>query len=561
MLREYPALALFLTIGLGFWLGRLKIGMFTLGPVTAVLIVGVLIGQLDIEMSSQLKSVFFMMFLFSIGYSVGPQFFRSLKGMGLKQVLFAVLMSACCFGSTLGIALWMKYNAGEAVGLFSGSQTCSSLLAVGSDAIGKLPIGEDEKKGMLDIIPVCYAVTYVFGTLGTVIILGTIGPSLLGGLEKVKLQTAELEAEMNEASWKSDPVNVNALRQVAFRSFHVVNPFFETPRAVEEVEKYLKEKGKVLYIDKIRKADGSIVVGKPEETISRGDTVVAFGRRQYLLHNRGYLGIEVNDEALLEYPVERIPVLVRSDKVAGHSVNDLRSKSYMRGVVIEELQHGDGSTVEVQPSTIIRKGDTLILVGQRENIRNASEHIGFVDEPTNKTDLMFVGLAIFIGAFLGAIPIIIEGIPVSFGISGGSLIGGLVFGWLRSRRPTIGHIPSPVLWLMNNLGLNVFIAVVGIDAAPSFVAGIQAVGWTLPLIGALGTSVPVLIGIFMGRYLFKFNPAITLGCCAGTRTCTAALGAVQETLGSNLPTVGYTVTYAVANILLVIWGIIMVALL
>ncbi|MDE6243038.1 MAG: aspartate-alanine antiporter [Muribaculaceae bacterium] len=560
MLREYPALALFLTVGLGFWLGRLKIGKFTLGPVTAVLIIGVIVGQLEINISSQIKTVFFMLFLFSIGYSVGPQFFRSLRGMGLKQVLFAVVMSACCFGATLGAAKLMAYNAGEAVGLFSGSQTCSSLMAVGSDAISKLPTPDEVKKQMLDMVPVCYAVTYIFGTLGTVIMLGTVGPYMLGGLDKVKEQTARLEAEMNEASWKSDPVNVNALRTVAFRAFRVEHEFFGEPRAVAEVEEYLRAKGKVLYVDRIRRADGTIVVGEPYETISQGDTVVACGRREFLMANRGYVGREVNDTELLEYPVERIPVLVTSRDVAGRSVADMRAHDYMRGVVIEELQR-DASTIDdITPGTIIRKGDTLVLVGQKSHIRKASEHIGYVDVPSNKTDIMFLGLAIFIGAFLGAIPIVVKGIPLSFGISGGSLIGGMVFGWLRTRRPTVGYIPSSALWLMNNLGLNVFIAVVGIEAAPSFIAGIKAVGWMLPVVGAVATLVPLLIGLLMGRYLFKFNPALTLGCCAGTRTCTAALGAVQETLGSNLPTMGYTVTYAVSNILLVIWGIIMVAL-
>lgn len=173
---------------------------------------------------------------------------------------------------------------------------------------------------------------------------------------------------------------------------------------------------------------------------------------------------------------------------------------------------------------------------------------------------MFVGLAIFIGAFIGAIPLIVDGIPISFGVSGGSLIGGLVFGWLRTRRPTIGYIPQPALWLMNNLGLNTFIAVIGIDAAPTFVQGLHQVGWGLLGVGAVATMIPLFIGLLMGRYVFRFNPALTLGCCAGARTCTAALGAVQENIGSNLPTMGYTVTYAVSNVLLVIWGVIMVAL-
>ncbi|MDE7475311.1 MAG: aspartate-alanine antiporter, partial [Duncaniella sp.] len=174
--------------------------------------------------------------------------------------------------------------------------------------------------------------------------------------------------------------------------------------------------------------------------------------------------------------------------------------------------------------------------------------------------LMFLGLAIFIGGFLGALTIWVGGVPVSFGTSGGALLAGIFFGWLRSRRPTFGQIPASALWLMNNLGLNVFIAVVGIEAAPSFVAGLRDVGWMRFVAGAIGTMIPLFIGLWMGHKVFKFNPAVTLGCCAGTRTCTASLGAVQDAIGSTVPTIGDTVTYAVSNILLVVWGIVTVML-
>ena len=189
ILRNYPTLAVFLTVGLGFLLGRLRIGSFSLGSVTAVLLIGVVIGQFQISVSGPLKTVFFMMFLFSIGYSVGPEFFKSLRGTGLKQAFFAVLMSFSCFAVTVAIAYIFAYNKGETVGLFSGSQTCSSLIGVGSEAISKLPLDAITKNAQLAIIPVCYAVTYIFGTLGTVIILGNIGPRLLNCTPKVRQKT------------------------------------------------------------------------------------------------------------------------------------------------------------------------------------------------------------------------------------------------------------------------------------------------------------------------------------------------------------------------------------
>lgn len=552
-------MALFLTVGVGFFIGRLRYRNFSLGPVTSVLIVAVLVGQLNIELSPQIKTVFFMLFLFSIGYSVGPQFFRSLRGMGLKQVLFALIMSSFCFLTTFLLAKWMMYNKGETIGMFAGSQTCSSLLAVGSDAISKLPLAEGDKKFMTDIMPVCYAVTYLFGTLGTVVILANIGPWFLGGLEKVKEETAKLEESLNTEAWKSDPVNINALRAVTFRAFSVSTAIFNDGISVEALERYLKRMGKVVYVDRVRRAGGEIEVPQPDDLLYCGDTLVVCGRREFLMENSGLIGEEVNDEELLTYPVERVPVLLTSKDVAGLSIGDLRGRREMRGVVIEEVQRGE-EVPEVTAELELRKGDTLLLVGQRGNLRRVSDFIGYMEAPSNKTDIVFLGLAIFIGAFLGSLPIVIHGIPFSFGLSGGSLIGGLIFGWLRTRRPSIGYIPPSAVWLMNNLGLNVFIAVIGIDSAPTFVRGLNEVGWGLLGVGALGTTVPLVLGLLLGRYVFKFNPAITLGCCAGTRTCTASLGAVQEAIGSNIPTMAYTVTYAVSNILLVIWGVVTVAL-
>ena len=273
ILREYPTLALFLTVGLGFLIGKIRIGSFSLGSVTAVLLVGVAVGQLEIPMSGPVKMVFFMMFLFSIGYSVGPEFFKSLRGQGSRQVIFAVLMSSMCFGVTILIAHIFGYTKGETVGLFSGSQTCSALLGVGSEAIQRLGLPEAELKSQQNIIPVCYAVTYIFGTLGTVIILGNLGPKLLGGLEKVKKQTAELEKELNTKDWASDPARVNVLRTVAYRSYRVTGEFFDTPQTVRDTERYLRSFGLEVYVDRIRH-DGNIYSPRFDDLISAGDSIV-----------------------------------------------------------------------------------------------------------------------------------------------------------------------------------------------------------------------------------------------------------------------------------------------
>lgn len=558
ILRDYPPLALFLTIGLGFLIGKIKIGSFSLGSVTSVLLVGVLVGQLDIPMSGPLKQVFFMLFLFSIGYSVGPDFFKSLRGSGAKQALFAVLMSSMCFGVTLLLSYIFDYSKGETVGLFSGSQTCSALLGVGAEAITKLGLSKESLAKEMNIIPVCYAVTYIFGTLGTVVILGNFGPKLLGGLEKVRKETLKLEKQLNATGRNSDPAYINAMHNVSYRSYRIGTDYFESPRSVYDVEKYLGRNGLEVFIDRIRIGE-DIVVPKHDDVISIGDEIVVCGRSEYIVKVGNYIGEELSDPSLLSYPLSRISLRVVRKNFIDRPFSKLRKKIYLRGVVIRDAIR-DGEFIEINGETKFKKGDVLTIVGRPVQVNLAAIQIGHADRPSYTSDLMFVGLAIFIGGLFGAMSFYIGSIPISFGTSGGSLIAGLVFGWMRSKRPTFGHIPPGALWLMNNLGLNVFIAVVGIEAAPSFVSGIETVGPMLFVAGIIGTTIPLLFGLWLGQKVMKFNPAITLGCCAGTRTCTASLGAVQNTIGSTLPAMGYTVTYAVSNILLVIWGLVTVLL-
>ena len=558
ILRDYPPLALFLTLGLGILVGKIRFGGFQLGSVTAVLLIGVLIGQLKIPMSGPIKMFFFMLFLFSIGYTVGPDFFKSLRGSGGKQALFAVLMSAMCFCSTLAISYLFGYTRGETVGLFSGSQTCSALLGVGSEAIQKLGLSEAQTQRELNIVPVCYAVTYIFGTLGTVVILGNFGPRLLGGLEKVKERTVELEQKLNRSDSTDDPAMISAKRNVAYRTYLIENSFFSTPKTVAEAERFLRQHGLEVYVDCLRH-DGNISVPRFDRILHMGDHVVICGRSEFMVDVEDYIGKEIDDKELQTYPVARVKALVVKKDFIGKRISDLRKEPYMHGVVVRDASRS-GKPVTIDYDTTFRKGDLLTIVGRQENVDAASGHIGHIDRPTISSDLVFVGLAVFIGGLFGAITFWVDNIPLSFGTSGGALLAGLVFGWLRSKRPTFGQIPKGAVWVMNNLGLNVFIAVIGIESAPSFVSGIKEVGPMLFVAGGVATMIPIFTGLWLGHKVFRFNPAITLGCCAGTRTCTAALGAVQTTLGSSLPAIGYTVTYAVSNILLVIWGLLAVLL-
>lgn len=560
ILRDNPSLAVFLTLGIGFFIGQLKYKSFSLGTVTSVLLVGVLVGQFDIPVPGPLKDVFFLLFLFSIGYSVGPQFFRALKGDGIKQVLFAVVVCGLCLLSVWGVALCMGYNIGEAVGLLAGSQTMSAVIGVGTDTINSLGVSEAEKQQWISIIPVCYAVTYVFGTIGSAYILANLGPWLLGGLKKVKAETAELEKKMNYGTANTDPNYIKAMRPVVLRAYKVTDSFFATPRTIDETEDYFRQKGKTIYVERLRSGDTvTDVVPGNDLRITLGDEIVLSGRREFIVGDESWIGPEVFDSDLVDFMAEELEITVASKEFDSMTVDELRRQKFMYGVSIKSISRS-GVNVPVLAQVKIGRGDVVTVVGLGREVDEVARRLGYADRRTTKTDLVFVGLGIFIGGLIGSLAIHIGEIPISLSVSGGALIAGLVLGWLRSKHPTFGRLPRSSVWLMDNLGLNMFIAVVGISSGPSFVTGLKEVGPVLFLMGVVATTLPLVLGMIIGHRIFKFPAAINLGCCAGSRTTTASLGAVQDAIGSSLPAMGYTVTYAIGNTLLILWGVVIVLL-
>ena len=557
--RTYPSIPIFLTIGLGFLIGKLKYKTFSLGTVTSVLLVGVLVGQMNIPIGAPLKSLFFLIFLFAIGYKCGPQFASALNGQGIKQLIFACVVCVLCLAVTWACAKIMNYNSAEAAGLFAGAQTISAVIGIGTDTIGTLSLPPDTKKAMIDLIPVCYAVTYVFGTIGSAWVLGNIGPALLGGLKKVKAQTKELEAQLNHSDFSDDPAFINGNRPILFRAYKVTADSFAAPMTVADIEAHFEKEGKRIFVERVRRADGTIADSSPALEVKQGDEIVLSGRHEFIVSDESWIGPEISDAKLLSFPMEKTRVMVMK-RTAGLTVDRLRAKPFMYGVMIESIKRQGGVSIPVLAQTELMQGDMLTIVGLPQEVKPAARAIGDEVHPTTVTDMVFVSLAIAIGALVGALTLRIGDVPISLSTSGGALIAGLFFGWLRTKHPSTGIIPDSSLWLMNNLGLNMFIAVIGIQCGPTFVSGIEQVGVMLFVMGIVATTVPLLIAMFLGAKVFKFHPAINLGCCAGARTTTASLGAITSSLNSSLPAMGYTVTYAIGNTLLILMGVAMVLL-
>jgi putative transport protein len=549
--QQYPELAIFLTLALGYWVGGLKLGKFSLGSVTGVLLAGVLVGQMHIAISANVKSVFFIMFLFAVGYGVGPQFFRGLKSDGVPQVIFAVLQCLVSLLTAYVVAKFLGYGTGTAAGLLAGSQTISAVLGVATDAVNQIDIPADQKTALINQMPVAYAVTYLFGTAGSAWLLASLGPKLL----RVDLAAECKKLEATMGGGETEPGVMSMARRFDVRAYRVTNQNLVN-RSIEDLETNAKDmRGFILRIRR-----GPAIIEGERSAIIHQDDVVAVATRQEVHVERGAnIGPEVDDKALLDFPVQMLDVVVTNKALAGKTLSELAGQEFARGVFLRNLTRA-GREMPFTPGTSIDRGDVMTLVGAKRDVDRAAKEIGYADRPTDMTDMVFVGLGIVLGGLVGALTIHVGGIPLSLSTSGGALIAGLVFGWLRSVNRTFGRIPAPALWVLNNVGLSMFIAVVGISAGPSFVAGLKEAGLSLFLAGIVVTSVPLIVGVLMGKYLFKFHPGITLGAAAGARTTTAALGMIEDVAQSKVPALGYTVTYAVGNTLLTIWGLVIVLL-
>src|SRR6266480_972174 len=449
-LRTYPEIAIFLALAFGYHFGKFTFKGIGLGAVTATLLAGVVIGQIGITISQPLKATVFLMFLFAVGYAVGPQFVRGVAKDGLPQALFSVVQCVFSLLACVVIAKFAGYDLGYSAGFYSGSQTISAAMGLSTDAINRLGLEPAKAKALLDSMPVAYAVTYMFGTMGSAIVIAVLGPKLLG----INLFTACKDYEEKQGGTKELGGAGSAWRRWEVRAFRV--------------------------------AQGGKAVGLrvPEA------------------------------EALV--PDARVFILrIRRDQTIEEATAD----------------------------TVLREGD------------------GVAVRATDVADVAFIGAWIVMGALLGALVFKVGGAPITLSTAGGALIAGIVGGWFRSVRPSFGRIPSPTVWFMNSVGLNIFIAIVGISAGPGFVNGLKTQGIGLFLWGALATTVPLVLGMFVAKYVFRFHDALTLGIVSGSRTTTASLGLVCDQAKSQIPALGYTVTYAVGNTLLTIWGMIIIMLL
>jgi putative transport protein len=552
-LKQYPEIAIFLALAFGYYFGKFNFKGIGLGAVTATLIAGVVIGQIGITINQPLKATAFLLFLFAVGYGVGPQFVRGIAKDGVPQAVFSVVQCVFSLAACVVIAKIAGYDLGYSAGFYSGSQTISAAMGLSTDAINRLNLPGDQAKALIDSMPVAYAVTYMFGTMGSAVVIAVLGPKLLG----IDLVAACKDYVAKQGGTGSSSAALTAWQRWAVRAYRVREGGKVVGLRVAEVEAMAPDTR--LFLQRIRH-DGQIIEATSDTVLRAGDVVAVAGEREVLVRSLGE-AVEVEDRELLAMPIEGVDVLVTNKAVDGKTLAELAQLPEARGVFLRKITRGATATdIPILASTKVERGDLFTIVGRTQDTAVVIKLLGVPDRATDVTDVAFVAGAIVIGALIGALVLKVGGVPITLSTAGGALIAGIIGGWLRSVRPSFGRIPTPTVWFMNSVGLNIFIAIVGISAGPGFVNGLKTQGIGLFLWGALATTVPLILGMFVAKYVFRFHDALTLGVVSGARTTTASLGLVCDLAKSQVPALGYTVTYAVGNTLLTIWGMVIIML-
>ena len=553
-LVHYPELAVFLAIALGYVIGGIKLGNFSLGPVAGALLAGLAIGQIaEVPVSGMAKSFLFLLFLFGIGYSVGPQFLQAMRRGGVAPIILSVVCTVTGLLAAYTIARILGLDSGFAAGLLTGALTQSPALGTATEAIGALDLPQAERDILVAHAAIGDAICYVFGAVGTIWFLTTIAPRLLG-IDLAK-ECAALETQLGID--RKVPGLQSGYAPVVLRAYGVPDDAAAVGLTFAQAEARFRDSR--IYVLRARR-DGRILEGSPDLVIEAGDVLAIGGRLHPIIDILGPRAAEAEDEELLDAPFLTREILLTNAGLAGRTLLDVASEPWARSVILQSMRRG-GQALPFGAGLILQRGDVLTVYGPQAAVEAATPEIGTTIAPTTTTDFVVLGLAIFIGGLIGTLlQFTIGGIEVVMGTSVGALVAGLLVGHLRTRYPLFGRIPDGAVGLMTALGLAAFVAMTGLHAGPVFFSALQSTGLGLLLGGMVVTLSPLLVGLAVGRWLLRMNPVLLLGGVAGAMTMTPAMAALQERAGSPVPVLGYTPAYPPAQILLTIWGSLMVTL-
>ncbi|CAM2154777.1 Uncharacterized transporter ZMO1681 [Pararobbsia alpina] len=552
--HKSPEIALFLSLAVGYYVGQINFGKFQLGGVGGSLLAAVVVSQVGVTIDSGVKAVMFAVFIYAVGYDSGPGFFNSLNRKTLREIAMALFLAITALITVIVCAKLFHLNKGIAAGLAGGALTQSAIIGTAGDAIARLGLPADQVKSLQSDVAIAYAVTYVFGSLGAIIVCVNILPKFMG--QGLREASVEAEREMSGGTSTMGPGQVAALRELFGRAYRVDVADGRKVREIETGERDL------IAIERITRG-GKSVEPEPEVILRRDDVVIVVGHREQIVDVARLIGPEVSGSGETGLVMQTRQGVFTAKGLNHHTIGEIRDqvdRTLRHGVFIDAVTRV-GQPVPVLPGTKLEHGDVITFYGTAKDTKRAVETAGYELPYSIKTDFIYMGVGLVLGLLIGLIVVNIAGIPLTLGSGGGCLLAGLVFGWMRGKHPMYGVMPPAASRLLQDFGLAAFVAVVGLNSGLQAVETVKQLGITIFLLGVLVTLLPLLLTMVFGRYVLKYNNAALLaGALSGSRSANPAFGGVLDKAESAVPTVPFAITYAIANVLLTLLGPLVVGL-
>ena len=552
-LKHSPEILLFLSLSLGYLIGGIRIGKFQLGGVAGSLLVAVALSVFGVTVDAGVKAVLFALFIYAVGFESGPQFFRSLGVKTLREIFLALFIAVAGFVTVVVLAKLFYLDKGLAAGLAAGGLTQSAIMGTASDALTQLGLSPEELSRLQGNVTIGYAVTYIFGSLGAIIVCVNILPKIMG--REINDDAIKAEAEQLHGSLLLGSGQNFALSDVTGRLYRITNKVNQT---VESLEKVING----ISIERIKRGN-RIIEAAPETLLKAKDIILVVGHRDAMIAATDLLGEEVNSAQGMDVVMNTQDVEMRNTRYVGQNLTQVLSSDEVmklkHGIYLIAV-HRDGQPLPLNNDMVFKLGDVITIYGTDGDLRRVVDRIGAPITKSEKTDWIFHGLGLVVGLIIGLIVIRVSDIPITLGAGGGALLSGLLFGWYRSLHQTVGNIPTGAVQLLKDFGLAGFVAVVGLSSGLQAINTIKDQGLSLFLIGVVVTLLPMLLGIYFGKYVLGYkNSAVFAGALAGSRSANPAFGEVLNKAGNSTPTNSFAITYALANVFLTLLGPLVVA--
>ena len=543
-IQSHPVVNLFMILGAGVVVGKIRIGNIDIGPVTGVLIIGLISGHFGFPVPLAALNIGFILFIYCVGVQAGPRFWGTFKQDGGRYLILALVTAASAVVLVLVFTRTFDLQQGFAPGLLAGGLSTTTTLVAAKDTLAQ---GIEMAQGLtpedvLANMSASYAITYVFGMAGLIIFIASL-PKIF----RIDLQ--EESRKLEEEAWiRSSRVSEDAIEVKETPTVRVYRVENEEILNRELDDREYGIDGDVSRI----KRDGEVFAPDYPPQFQLEDLVAVVGTQSAHEHALEIFGPEIFDQELLERSIETKTIVLSRKACEGKTIAEMNFTAQDNCMLLRLTRAG--MDMPRRPDLKMRRGDILVFSGTKFHLQNLAGRIGFAESRWQETDLVTFAFGIALGLLIGIPSITIGGTRIGLGSAGGVLVSGLIFGMLHSRNPLFGRLPAAARSILMELGLLLFMVGVAVSAGTTIVETFLVAGEKLVLLGAAVTIVPVLVCFFTGRYLLRMNPALLMGAVTGSMTSTGALQQINKSAQSTLPTLGYVGAYAFANVLLTIAG-------